>query len=212
MFMLNDLRFVVFSSDIVGIFGYIDCFIREILPVIDELNLGHLVVPVSSGGTMEGLALGNYLTGSRLRIHAFAVSDNRNYFKSHFRQILQQLEMDHLIKSLDDDSLVDINDKYVGAGYGRITDKQIAFLRLVTSKSGILFDPTYTGKCLWGLFEEVRHKQIDQYSEKRKNILFLHTGGFLGLMNPDYSPQWLFSNKNRRNIKLKDWMHHESLS
>jgi D-cysteine desulfhydrase len=196
----------VFSSDTVGLFGYLDCFIREIVPLVDKLNLGHVVLPMSSGGTMEGLALGNYLTGNRLRIHAFAVSDNKTYFKSHFNTILNQLELDHLIKLVDNDSLVDICDSYVGLGYGRMTDEQIGFLRDVISETGIIFDPVYTGKCLWGLYEELRNKQTDRFPNNGKNILLLHTGGLIGLMNPEYGKQWLLSSNTHPDHHIRNWM------
>jgi D-cysteine desulfhydrase len=196
----------VFRSDTLGLFGYVDCFIREIVPLIDKLNLGHLVVPMSSGGTMEGLALGNYFTGNRLRIHAFAVSDNENYFKSHFNTILNQLELDHLIKLVDNNTLVNICDSYVGLGYGRMSNEQMNFLRDVISETGIVFDPVYTGKCLWGLYEELRHKRLDRFSNDKKNILVLHTGGLLGLMNPDYGKQWLLSSNSHSDHHIRDWM------
>lgn len=191
-----------FRSDTIGLFGYLDCFIREIFPLIDQLNLGHLVLPMSSGGTMEGLALGNYLTGNRLRIHAFAVSDNENYFKKHFHSILNQLQLDHLIPQVDHDNLVKIHDSHVGLGYGRMTDEQIEFLRRVISETGILFDPVYTGKCLWGLKEELRHQR---FPDDGKSILFLHTGGAMGLMNPDYGKQWLLSSNSHSTTKIHDW-------
>ncbi|CAF1313587.1 unnamed protein product [Rotaria sordida] len=194
------------GSDIVGIFGYFDCFIREIIPLIDKLNLGHLVVPVSSGGTMEGLSLANYFTGNRLRIHAFAVSDNQNYFKTHFNTILSQLELENLIQLVDNDSLVDICDSYVGLGYGRMTNEQIDFLHNIISETGILFDPVYSGKCLWGLCEELRNKHTDRFPNDGKSILFLHTGGLLGLMNPDYNKQWLLSSNNHPNNHIRNWM------
>jgi D-cysteine desulfhydrase len=189
-------------SDTVGLFGYLDCFIREIVPLIDQLQLGHLVLPVSSGGTMEGLALGNYLTGNRLRIHAFAVSDNRAYFKSHFQQILDQLELSDLAPLLENDSLVDICDEYVGLGYGRMNDEQFDFLRTLIGKSGILFDPVYTGKCLWGLHEELRN---GRFAGEGKNILVLHTGGLLGLMNPEYGKQWLSSSQRHSHARIRNW-------
>jgi len=155
---------------------------------------------------MEGLTLGNYLTGNRLRIHAFAVSDNRNYFKTHFNTILNQIELDHLIKHVDNDSLVDICDSYVGLGYGRMNNEQIDFLRNVISETGILFDPVYTGKCLWGLYEELRTKRIDRFPNDGKNILFLHTGGTFGLMNPDYGKQWLLSSTSHPDYHIHNWM------
>ncbi|UJR13670.1 hypothetical protein I4U23_000682 [Adineta vaga] len=191
------------GSDITGIFGYLDCFLNEIIPLIDKFNLGHLVVPMSSGGTMEGLALANYFTGNRLRIHAFAVSDNETYFKTHFKTILHQLELDHLTKLIDNNQLVNIYDSHVGLGYGRMTDEQINFLHQIIGETGIIFDPVYTGKCLWGLYEELRHQR---FACDGKNILFLHTGGLLGLMNPDYGKQWLTSSQTHSDSHIRDWM------
>lgn len=155
---------------------------------------------------MEGLALGNYLTGSRLRIHAFAVSDNRAYFQSHFRQIVDQLELTDLSKLVENDSLVDICDEYVGLGYGRMADEQIDFLRTLIAKTGILFDPVYTGKCLWGLHEELRTNKTSRFSDEKKNILVLHTGGLLGLMNPEYGKQWLSSSQRHSDARIRNWM------
>lgn len=195
-----------FRSDIVGIFGYLDCFIREIFPIIDKYNLGHLIIPMSSGGTMEGLALGNYLTGNRLHLHAFAVSDNEKYFKEHFNTILNQLELNHLIQLVNNNELVHIYDSYVGLGYGTMTDEQIHFLKNIISETGILFDPVYTGKCLWALYEELKMKSMERFPNDGKNILFLHTGGTYGLMNPEYAKQWLLSNKNHSNNHIRNWM------
>lgn len=161
---------------------------------------------MSSGGTMEGLALANYLTGNRLRIHAFAVSDNEKYFKNHFNTILNQFQLDHLIKLVDNNQLVDICDSYVGLGYGQMTDEQIIFLRNIISETGILFDPVYTGKCLWGLYQELTTKQTDRFPSDGKNILFLHTGGTYGLMNPEYGKQWLLSTKNHPDYHIRNWM------
>lgn len=196
----------IFSSDTVGIFGYIDCFVREIVPLIDKFNIGHLIVPVSSGGTMEGLALGNYFTGNRLRIHAIAVSDDQDYFKTHFNEILSRLELDHLIEHVNNNSLIDICDSYVGLGYGRMTNEQIDFLHNIIAETGIIFDPVYTGKCLWGLCEELKNNRTDRFPNDKKNILFLHTGGLFGLMNPDYNKQWLLSSNSRPNHHIRNWM------
>jgi 1-aminocyclopropane-1-carboxylate deaminase/D-cysteine desulfhydrase-like pyridoxal-dependent ACC family enzyme len=80
----------------------------------------------------------------------------------------------------------------------------------VISETGILFDPVYTGKCLWGLFEELRNKRIDRFPNDGKNILFLHTGGAMGLMNPEYGKQWLLSNKSSHDNHIRTWMTLES--
>ncbi|CAF0948475.1 unnamed protein product [Didymodactylos carnosus] len=176
------------GSDPIGLFGYMSCF-TELEPYLDKLNIEHIVLPLSSGGTMEGLSLASYFTGryKYLKIHAFAVSDNRRVFYEHFQNILEQI---NLHQQLNVENLVDICDQYVGLGYGRMTNEQTQFIKQIASKTGIILDPVYTGKCLWGLIEElkVNPKRFDG-----GNILFLHTGGILGLMNPTYGEQWTYT-------------------
>jgi len=54
------------GSGAVGLWGYIDAF-RELIDQGILENFDDIVCATGSGATAEGLALANYLTGSKLR-------------------------------------------------------------------------------------------------------------------------------------------------
>ena len=67
--------------------------------------------------------------------------------------------------------LPEIKDEYLCGGYGKYNEHIEAVIREVESK-GILLDPCYTGKSLWGMLSEIEKGGICG------NILFIHTGGY----------------------------------
>ena len=54
-----------------------------------------------------------------------------------------------------------------------MSDEQLRFLIEVTEKSGLVLDPAYTGKALFGL---------SRMQPKPERALFVHTGGLPGLL------------------------------
>ena len=62
---------------------------------------------------------------------------------------------------------------YQGPAYGSASDEQIAFLRAVAECSGLMLDPVYSGKALFGL---------SRLPNKPRRALFIHTGGLPGLL------------------------------
>jgi len=63
-------------------------------------------------------------------------------------------------------------DQYLCGGYGQYNSKIENILKETFFKTGVLLDPTYTGKAFWGMQEELLKD-----STCHKNILFIHTGG-----------------------------------
>ena len=76
-----------------------------------------IVLATSSGGTLAGMAIANYLTGEKLRVHGICVSDNADYFYEH---IAKSLEAYH-IRATKTRQICDIMDGYKGEGYAKIT-------------------------------------------------------------------------------------------
>ncbi len=64
-------------------------------------------------------------------------------------------------------------DDYIGAGYGIASDAQLQVQEQATRHSGLLFDPTYTGKAIYGLATEIA---AGRYSSD-DHVIFWHTGG-----------------------------------
>jgi len=68
---------------------------------------------------------------------------------------------------------VEVNDSYLGGGYGVVSDLERDAIRLFAQQEGLLLDPVYTGRAAGGLIDLIRNGEIG--SEER--VLFWHTGG-----------------------------------
>ncbi|XP_065898951.1 uncharacterized protein [Dysidea avara] len=162
------------GSNLTGMWGYIEAF-RELLDQGVAEQYDDIVFATGSGGTASGLSIANYLTGSKLKIHAVAVCDNANYFYDHVGDTLEAIGMGDKVKSTD---ILDVVDGYKGQGYGLTTDKDLRQLIEIASSTGIVLDPTYTLKGVQGLLGELK-KNPTRFKGKR--ILHIHTGGIFGL-------------------------------
>jgi 1-aminocyclopropane-1-carboxylate deaminase/D-cysteine desulfhydrase-like pyridoxal-dependent ACC family enzyme len=68
---------------------------------------------------------------------------------------------------------LDYVDRYIAGGYGIIDPGQPAVIDAAVAKTGLLFDPTYTGKALFALHEEIR---LGRFTPS-DHVVFWHTGG-----------------------------------
>jgi L-cysteate sulfo-lyase len=69
------------------------------------------------------------------------------------------------------------NCDYVGKGYGIPTEGMVEAVRMVARLEGILLDPVYSGKAMAGMIDLIRKGEI----RKSETVVFLHTGGAVGL-------------------------------
>jgi L-cysteate sulfo-lyase len=69
------------------------------------------------------------------------------------------------------------NCDYVGQGYGFPAPDTIEAIETLARLEGILLDPVYSGKGMAGLIDLTRKG----FFKKGQNIVFLHTGGSVGL-------------------------------
>jgi len=69
------------------------------------------------------------------------------------------------------------NCDYVGDGYGIPTKAMAEAVILLARTEGIFLDPVYSGKGMSGLLDLIRKNHFN----KDENIVFLHTGGQVGL-------------------------------
>lgn len=163
------------GSSVKGIFGFISLF-QELLSQGLHEKFDDIIVTVATGGTALGLAVANYLTGSKLRVHAVTIALSKEELYENMDLILQDLELVNL-KSVD---ILDIIEGYIGERYGTCTEQVLRFITEVTSTTGILLDPYYTGKGAMGMVGELT---ANPSRFKGKRILFIHTGGMFGLFN-----------------------------
>jgi D-cysteine desulfhydrase len=180
------------GSNTIGLFGYLEAFEEMLNKQSIDQSIDDIIVTTGSGGTMSGLAIANYLTGSRFKLHAFCVCDNKKYFQSHLKQQYKDLFGNDLV---DTDHLVNIIECSKGLGYAQSTSFELEFIAKFFKLANILLDPVYTGKTLFTFFNLINgFKPSLAYGTdeaafdfeknlKGNRILFIHTGGQLGLFD-----------------------------
>ena len=68
---------------------------------------------------------------------------------------------------------VQVDDAYVGDGYGLPAASTLEAITLLARQEGILLDPVYSGKAMAGLVGLVR----EGFFQNDDTVLFVHTGG-----------------------------------
>lgn len=178
------------ASNAVGSLGYMNCY-EEIVEQEKSLNISFdaICLAVGSGGTYAGLWYANALNNVPKDILGFCVCDDAATFTQAVDRIVvdlnkglgQKVLPKHFAEAEQGStnfSFTDycFNDQYIGEGYAKTTEAEIKFLIDTARKTGIVFDPCYTGKAFRGLVSELRNGNFHNY----KNILFIHTGGLYG--------------------------------
>ncbi|KAG2664822.1 hypothetical protein I3843_16G098900 [Carya illinoinensis] len=163
------------GSNSLGTWGYIEA-IREIEQQL-QTGTGHIkfddiVVACGSGGTIAGLSLGSSLSTLDAKVHAFSVCDDPDYFYEFVQGLLDGLDAD-----VDSRDIVNIQNAK-GLGYAINTSEELKFVREVAAATGVVLDPVYSGKAASGMMKDMAENP--KKWEGRK-ILFIHTGGLLGL-------------------------------
>lgn len=166
------------ASNGIGGFGYYTAM-EEIIE--QERNLGIsfdcIVLAVGSGGTYSGLWLANKLHNHSADIYGINVGGDAEYFKTRIPEILKDSMKYMGISMPVSTEEINIIDGYVGRGYALSRPEELRFIRDLSRLEGIILDPVYTGKAMYGLTEEIKKGTFNKY----KNILFIHTGGLFGL-------------------------------
>lgn len=138
-----------------------------------NIEAGYVVVANSGGVTQAGLVLGLKYLGTSYEV--IGISNLRKKdaaavaVAEHINALSDLLGLK--VKVTPDE--LEINDSYIGEGYGIPDRKCIDAMRLVAQTEGIFLDPVYTGKAMAGLIDLIdkgRFKPTD-------TIVFVHTGG-----------------------------------
>ena len=167
------------ASDARGALGYVQAM-REIVEQSREMGVSFAYVAhaCGSGGTSAGLAMGNAIYDAGIFPVAFAVCDDESYFKNVVGGIVSDFAKTFGGISDPSQAKLSIIDRHKGIGYGQSTAEELAFIREVATMEGILLDPVYSGKAMFGVRQEL---QSGKTFRRGAPILFLHTGGMFGL-------------------------------
>ena len=129
-----------------------------------------------SGGTAAGIVLGAAEFEIARDVWSFAVCDDRAYFEPIIRRIVAEARA--LEPSLHREAKLTIDDASKGPAYAVMSEEQRAFLVRAARTSGVVLDPVYTGKALFGVAQAVARGLIPRGAR----VLFVHTGGLPGLL------------------------------
>ncbi len=185
------------GSNALGTMGYLQAW-QEMAeqikgdPSLPKAGFDSIVVAHGSGGTQAGLVLGKIFHEASMPVAKHVMAVNVCYDKARSYEIVKDILWStiqgyHLpLSFLADD--IEILDGFVGRGYALNTKEELAFIARVARTEGLLLDPTYSGKAMYGLYQTIK-KQPKALGEK---VLFLHTGGSFGnfKLQEEWSDLW----------------------
>ena len=185
------------GSNATGALGYANCA-AELVAQADArgLRLDRIVHATGSSGTQAGLVAG--LCAINAGIPVLGIGTRAARAKQ------EQMVFDLAVKTAEKigggaivpREAVIANTDYVGDGYGLPTEGGIEAIRMFAELEGLLLDPVYSAKGAAGLIDLIRKKRLGQDGER---IVFLHTGGSVGLFGYD----WAFDNDARHKGRVR---------
>ncbi|KAK9075145.1 hypothetical protein SSX86_003465 [Deinandra increscens subsp. villosa] len=165
------------GSNSLGTWGYIEA-IREIEHQSQEgaikQNFDDIISACGSGGTVAGLSIASWLSELKAKVTAFCICDEPEHFYDYLQGLLDGLEAG--VKSHD---IVKIENAK-GIGYGMNTAEELKFVKEIAETTGVILDPVSSGKAAYGMMKDMAQNPAKWQGRK---ILFIHTGGLLGLFD-----------------------------
>jgi len=164
------------ASTPIGAAGFVSG-IQEVLTT--SLRPSTIVHSTSSGGTQAGIIAGCALFGLRAQVLGISADEPSAKLAATIRAIVESLA-DRLGGSkatLGADRDVEVDDRFVGDGYGVPTEASREAMTMLARHEGIVLDPVYTAKAMAGLIDRVRSGRV----QATDTVLFWHTGGQTGL-------------------------------
>ena len=155
-------------------------FVLAVAELVEQIGAPDVIIhATSSGGTQAGLVAGCRLLGLPTRVVGLSADDSAASLQSHVRAIVSGIAE---LLDMDPDTLargtaIEVDDRFVGDGYGIPTDGSREAIELAARTEAIFLDPTYTAKAMAGLIAYVRQQKF----KENQNVVFWHTGGQVGL-------------------------------
>ena len=164
------------ASTPLGALGYV----QALLELLEQMPAPDVIVhATSSGGTQAGLVAAIRLLGLSTRIVGVSADDPAQAIQAQVRAIVagvgELLGLD--LDALERDVPIEVDDHFVGEGYGIPTAASREAIDLAARTEAIFLDPTYTAKAMAALIAYVRQRRFTD----GQTVVFWHTGGQVGL-------------------------------
>ena len=139
----------------------------------------HVIVhSTSSGGTQAGLIAGSVSSMRGTKIIGISADESSPSLCSTVADLLQGMTgLLDMPKGAFAGAPIEVDDRFVGGGYGVPTDESREAIELLARTEAIFLDPTYTAKAMAALIARVRAGEF----REDQTVLFWHTGGQVGL-------------------------------
>jgi D-cysteine desulfhydrase len=164
------------ASTPLGALGYV----HAVAELVDQIDPPDVIVHASSsGGTQAGLVAGCRLLGLPTRVVGISADEPASALQAQVRALVSGiadlLVIDQYV--LSKGTPIEVDDRFVGDGYGVPTDASREAIELLARTEAIFLDPTYTAKAMAALIAYVRQQKLAE----PQTVLFWHTGGQVAL-------------------------------
>jgi L-cysteate sulfo-lyase len=166
------------GSNATGALGYVNCALEMLGQFVTTgLDVDHVVHATGSAGTQAGLVTGLKAMNARIPLLGIGVrapkpKQEENVYNLAVKTA-EKLGCPGVVARED----VVANTDYVGPGYGLPADSTLEAIDIFARTEAVLLDPVYSAKGAAGLIDLVRKGHF----RKGEKIVFLHTGGAIGL-------------------------------
>ena len=169
------------GSNGLGTFGYLEA-VAEMHDQSKQADLGitDVAFACGSGGTAAGVGLGVKLSGWGVKVHAFMVCDDEDYFVDYIDRLILPSMMPAAQKLSTKPQAAQMLrfTQAMGKGYAMSTTEELQFVQQVAQTTGVVLDPVYAGKAAFHLCRQLREEPA---KFRGKKVLFINTGGLLGM-------------------------------
>jgi D-cysteine desulfhydrase len=161
------------GSTALGIWGYIS-FINELKKQTDLKSINGILCASGTGGTAAGLLVGEAINKLNINIYAVNVLYSKEKLQKKIMYLTEGVIRGYDLSCKVNELRLKIIDGYSNEGYKNINNDKLKLINAVAAETGMLLDPTYTGKAFNAYFDHFLSKG------KGNKIIFLHTGGLFG--------------------------------
>lgn len=159
------------ASDRLGVAAFDNALVELSQQIQGNATIWHAS---SSAGTTAGLAAGVARNGFDFRVVGSSVGESEAELSASVQRLLGDTSTP--------DAAFEIVDDYVGLGYGKNTPDELQVQIEATRLTGLIWDPTYTGKALFGLKQEIDRGRFGPDDQ----VVFWHTGGGFAVFAHDF--------------------------
>ncbi len=136
--------------------------------IITELSAtySHIFCAAGTGTTAAGIAIALSENNLSTSLHVVPVLKGGSFIADEMQKLCAP--MDQTVLHTD----------YHFGGYAKTKPELLDFIKDFVAKTGILIEPTYTGKALYALHDLIKQDTF----QSGERILFVHTGGLTGIL------------------------------